>query len=340
MAKTAYPKYVEHGGELSYPAPVVCEGTNLYGFILEGDPDKLTALCHRTFHDPSSGKVDYIPLSRFIMLTIGTIKKISSASMNLGWSQETQATFWIPTVFGHQEGPVFFVDRIAMFPAYIVVDAYYSLASGREVYGFFKGFGRFDVPDSDDTVSPENLKVDGYGLQEFNPKNEAKMWPLLEVSRCGEGTSAASTPWTSMEDAFNEIRSAMRGSRKEILLPGLKLVPSLINDLLHKEVPIVFLKQFRAADRPGAAAYQAILETPAVVQRFTGLRLIDEYEFKLNQLASYPITNDLGIASQKAILSFKLDMDFTLQEGPTIWQATETQLTGLLGFLARLLGQG
>ena len=340
MTKSVYPKYVEHGGELSYPAPVVCQGANLYGFILEGDPDKLTAFCRRMFHDPSGGQVDYLPLSRFVMLTMGTINKISSASMNLGWSQETQAIFWIPTAIGHKVGPVFFADRIAMLPAYVMVDAFYSLISGREVFGFFKSYGWFEMPDSDEVTNPDQLKLDVYGLKEFNPDNEAKRWPLLEVNRCSDSTGATGTPWTSMEEALKEIKSAMQSSGKEIFLPGLTLVPSLINDLLHKEVPVVFLKQFRAADRPDAAAYQAILESPAVVQRFTGFRLIDEYEFTLvNQLASYPLADDLGITSQKAVLSFKLDMDFTFQGGPTIWQVAESHRTGLVGFLIRLFGQ-
>jgi hypothetical protein len=340
MTKSVYPKYVEHGGELSYPGPVVCEGANLYGFFLEGDPDKLTALCRRLFHDPSGGKVDYLPLSRFIMLTMGTIQKISSASMDLGWSTETQAVFWVPTAFGHQDGSVFFAERIAMLPAYVVVDAFYSLASGREVYGFFKSFGWFDLP-AQEVVNPDRLKLDVYGLKEFNPANEAKRWPWLEVSRCEntDGGSKASSSWTSLEEAFTEILSVMKIGGREIILPGLKLVPNLIDDLLHKEVPLVFLKQFRAADHADGAAYQAILEAPTVVQRFNGFRLMDEYEFTiLNNLASYPLTNDLGITSQKAILSFKLDMDFIIPGGPTIWQSTEAQSTGLIGFLRQLFG--
>jgi len=50
------------------------------------------------------------------------------------------------------------------------------------------------------------------------------------------------------------------------------------------------------------------------------------------------MTNRMTISSQKAILSFKLDMDFTFQGSPTIWQSTEPQQTGLLGFLRRLFG--
>lgn len=337
MAQSVNPKYVVHGGELSYPAPVVCEGTNLYGFILEGDADKIMNFCRKAFRDPSGGQVDYIPLSRFVMLTLGKIKKIYSASMNVGWSPETQVIFWVPTAIGHRVESVLFVDRIAMLPAYVVVHDLYSLVSGREVYGFFKSYGWIDVPNSDQVINPDQLKLDVYGLKEFNPNNEATRWPLLEVNRCGKGTGGAGTAWTSMEDAFKEIKSTMLGSGKEILLPGLTLIPDLINDLLHKEVPVVFLKQFRDSSTEGGAAYQAILEAPAVVQRLAGFRLIDEYEFTLvNNLDSYPLANDLGIASQKALMSFKLDMDFTFQGGRLIWQPGQSQRGCLPALLARL----
>jgi len=298
----------------------------------------LSAFCHGVFRDPSDGQVDYIPLTHYVMLTLGRINKIYSSSMNVGWSPETQAIFWVPVVVGRQVGPVFIAERVAMLPAYVVVHDMYSLVSGREVYGFFKSYGWIDVPDSDKVVSPEQLKLDVYGLKDFNPDNEATRWPLLEVNRIGNANSATGSQWKSLEEAFKELKATMKGLGKEIILPGLSLGPDLIKDLLHKEVPVAFLKQFRDVGTDGGAAYQAILEAPAIVQRLTGFRLIDEYQFSLvNHLDSYPLDNDLGLFSQKALMSFKLDMDFTFEAGRVFWQAG--QLTGLLGFLARLFGR-
>src|SRR5205814_1658396 len=97
---------------------------------------------------------------------------------------------------------------------------------------------------------------------------------------------------------------------------------NLIDDLFHKEVPLVFLKQFRDAGSDGRAVYQAILETPSIVTRFKGIRLMDEYQFTIvNQLDSYPLTTDLGLVDQKPLVSFKLEMDFVLQEGREVWNA-------------------
>ena len=117
-------------------------------------------------------------------------------------------------------------------------------------------------------------------------------------------------------------------------MPSLELGLNLIDDLLHKDVPLVFLKQFRTAAADGSVAYQAILEVPTTVQRFRGIQLIDDYQFTLlNDIDSYPLASDLGITSQKAVVSFKLEMDFTIGAGTEIWNAAQSQRSGCLGFL-------
>ena len=351
MSDTAFPEYVQHNGELSYPAPVVCEGVNLYGFILEGRHDNLEALCRRVFRDPSGGSVTYYPLTPYVMLTIGRIRKIYSSSLDVGWSPETQVIIWIPCAAVRQNGSILVAERLAFFPAYTIVGEIYSLVSGREVYGFFKSYGWVDVPESDDVINPPRLGLDVYGLKSFSPDSEAGRWPLLEVQRIGPGAAAetrhphaGASAWNTLEEALHELKSVIAGTGKEIVIPGLELPANLIYDLIHKEVPLVFLKQFRNAGSDGGAAYQAIIEAPAVVQRFTGLRLMDEYQFNiLNRLDSYPMADDLGLTSQKALLSFKLDMDFTVMQGKEVWNAAprhgdagSAQRRGCLGFLAGL----
>jgi hypothetical protein len=107
----------------------------------------------------------------------------------------------------------------------------------------------------------------------------------------------------------------------------------LIDDLLHKEVPLAFLKQFRNAAGDGGVAYQAILEIPTTVQRFRGIQLIDDYQFTLlNDLASYPLAADWS-REPKALLSFKLEMDFTIGAAVEIWNGALARRRGRLRFL-------
>jgi hypothetical protein len=86
-------------------------------------------------------------------------------------------------------------------------------------------------------------------------------------------------------------------------------------------MPLVFMKQFRDVTADQNAAYQAIIEAPSPL---TGLHaeLMGDYDFVLaDALASYPLTQDLGLKSQKALLCVKVKMDFQISPGKVIWEA-------------------
>ena len=328
------PQYVNHGADLSYPTPLMCEGTTLYGFILEGQLPNLLNLCQRAFYEPSGGQVYYYPLSRFFMLTVGYIQKIYSMSFNCGWTPEAQAIVWIPTAVVKPSGSKLIAERLAWFPAYTIVSNPYSLVSGREVIGFFKGFGWIDVPEGGDVINPARLSADVFGIKDFAPQSSAQRYPLFELTRLSGADGQAGNQWPTLEAAFNDLKAQLVNAGPDPVVPSLELGLNLIDDLLHKEVPLAFLKQFRNAAGDGGVSYQAILELPATVQHFRGIQLIDAYQFTLlNNLASYPLATDLGVASQKALLSFKLEMDFTIGDGAEIWNAAPVQRPGCLGFL-------
>jgi hypothetical protein len=177
------PQYVNHGADLSYPTPLMCAGTTLYGFILEGQSQNLLALCRRVFYEPSGGQVYYYPLSRFFMLTVGYIQQIYSTSFNCGWTPEAQAIVWIPTAAVKPSGSKLIAERLAWFPAYTIVSNPYSLVSGREVIGFFKGFGWIDVPEDGAAINPARLGADVFGIKDFAPQSSAQRYPLFELTR-------------------------------------------------------------------------------------------------------------------------------------------------------------
>lgn len=327
-------QYVSHGGDLAYPGPVVCEGANLYGFILEGLPQNLQALCRKVFTDPSGGQADYFPISRYFMLTVGYIPKIYSPSFNVGYTSEAQAVVWIPTAAVKPSGSKLIAERFAMFPAYTIVSNPYSLATGREMSGFFKGFGWVDVPDTDTVINPARLGVDVFGVQHYRANSTTARYPLFELTRLGGADGQAGNEWATLESAFNDLRDHLKSHDPNPIVPSLELGLNLIDDLLHRAMPLVFLKQFRTAVNDGGAAYQAVLEEPTIIQRFRGIKLIDDYQFTLlNDIDSYPWAAELGVASQKAVVSFKLEMDFTIGAATEIWTAAQPQRSGCLGFL-------
>ncbi len=327
-------QYVNHGGDLSYPGPVVCEGANLYGFVLEGQPQNLQALCRKVFTDPSGGRAYYYPISRYFMLTVGYIPKIYSPTFKVGYTPEAQAVVWVPTAAVKPSGSKLIAERFAMFPAYTIVSNPYSLVTGREMNGFFKGFGWVDVPETNTVINPARLGVEVFGVKQFGATSTTGRYPLFELARLGGVDGQAGQEWTTLEAAFSDLRAQIKSRDPNPIVPSLELGFNLIDDLLHKAMPLVFLKQFRNAANDGGVIYQAILEEPTVIQRFRGIQLIDDYQFTLlNDIDSYPWAADLGVSNQKALISFKLEMDFTLGAGVEIWNAGSLQRGGCLGIL-------
>src|SRR5215207_9082517 len=148
MASPSLPKYVDYGGLTTVPSPFQSLGTTLYAFVLEGDMGKLSQLCKQAFTDPSHGHAEYVPLSRFVMMTVGNIERIIPAAPydQIGYSSEEQVAFWIFTAAVKRVGKIMIAERPAIFVPYIFVNNAFSFACGREVEGYAKSWGWFDFP--------------------------------------------------------------------------------------------------------------------------------------------------------------------------------------------------
>ncbi len=313
-------KYVEHGGELSYPAPVVCEGGYFYNFLLEGTKENLVALCDRVFNTTSNGEAIYYPLTHVMMVTVGRIPKIYSGTMNVGWSPEKQVIIWLVLAKVRKEGSVLLAEHPVLFPVYTVVPDLYSLVSGREVFGFFKSYGWINLPDDPSVLNPDSLSLDVFGLKTFGPDQEAQRWPLLEFTRI-PGSGSPGQTWTGLKDLIHAVRPHLWGEGGPLILPAPGFPLSLIGDALHHAMPLVFLKQFRDVTAGDQAAYQAIIEAPSPISSLHAERM-EEYDFSISEaLASYPLAQDLGLKNQKALLSIKIKMDFEIGAGKVIWDA-------------------
>lgn len=313
-------KYVEHGGELSYPAPVVCDDGYFYNFFLKGKKDNLRDLCDRVFNNTSDGEAVYYPLTDVMMVTVGRIPKIYSGTLNVGWSPEKQVIIWLVLAKVKKDGKVMLAERPVLFPVYTVVPDVFSLISGREVFGFFKSYGWVDLPDDPGVVNPEKLSLDVFGLKEYGPDQEAKRWPLMEFQRQKESGKKGKT-WSNLKEFFHDIRPHLFGHDGPIILPGLHFPISLFGDLIHHAMPLVFLKQFRDVTADQYAAYQAIIEAPCPITSLHA-ELMDDYNFTLaDHLEGYPLAEDLGLYDQKAILSVKIKMNFQIGAGKVIWEA-------------------
>src|SRR5262249_39640273 len=259
------PAYVEWGGEQVFPQPLQLQEVSFYSFMLDADFRSLRAVCDKYLNGPAGGRVEYHPLVPRVLLAFASIGRASCAEppdSQKGWMSEVDVAFWVPVVAGRRAGPLFFAERVAWFLPYVFVNNAWASATGREIYGFPKEIGAFEIPAS--SGHPARLRADTLVLDRYHPTTQAAVRPIVEVVRTDHqlvGTLAKT--WADLEEAFKDFIHMFFGDAGKIRLPGLGLVLELFRFLTHERVPMVFLKQFRDVADGRRSAYQAIVEAPA-----------------------------------------------------------------------------
>ncbi|WP_414753479.1 hypothetical protein [Anabaena sp. CCY 9910] len=338
--KSPYPKYIERADGQAFNQPYEIKGTKMYAFVVEGSMAKLQEVCDKYLNDPNNGEIEYRPAMNYLILTFNKIDSLSSINppdYDKGTVFEEEAIFWMLTVVGKRVGPLFIAERLAWFMPYLYVNNSPILVSGREVYGFFKQLGTFQIPDLNQ--EPDLLTVDTLVFKDFSPTSKSIDARLLEVKRVSTGEKhEAIKTWDTFEEAVRAIASLLF-ENDEIIFPGLQLPFNLLEYLLAKIVPLVTLKQIRDVENSKKACYQALIESPMQLQTFYGGKLFgfngfgDQFQLKINNFASQPIVQDLGLykgysPGSESInipvkLGFVLNFDFTLKDGKTVWQAPQ-----------------
>ncbi|MEH2445042.1 MAG: hypothetical protein V7K18_04465 [Nostoc sp.] len=338
--KSPYPKYIERADGQAFNQPYEIKGTKMYGFVVEGSMAKLQEVCDKYLNDPNNGEIEYRPATNYLILTFNKIDSLSSIyppDYDKGIVHEEEAIFWMLTVVGKRVGPLFIAERLAWFMPYLYVNNCPILVSGREVYGFFKQLGTFQIPDLNQ--EPDLLTVDTLVFKQFSPTSQSLDARLLEIQRISRGDKhQAIKTWDTFEEAATAIASLLFNNN-EILIPGLQLPFNLLEYLLNRVVPLVTLKQIRDVENSKKACYQALIESPMQLQTFYGGKLFgfngfgDQFQLKINNFASQPIVQDLGLdkgypAGSESVnipvkLGFVLHFDFTLKDGKAVWQAPQ-----------------
>lgn len=313
-SSSSLPPFIERGGEQIHRGPYQQDATDLRAFFIRGDRRRLTALCERSFAAPSGGAIRCRPLSDLIVLSFAQIGRLGSrdpAHRERGWVTEIDVAFWIPVLVDIIQGGAAQRSLAWVIP-YIFVDQSCAMITGREVYGFPKAQGRFEIPAT--PPSDEPYRVFAPVLETFAPTTPLVEHEILELRRRAAPTTAP-TPITLRE----ALELALGDAPLATLGAGLGGLPGL----LRGEVPVLLLRQLRDLADPSRAAFQEILLAPA---RTTALRssapIVGEFELELFDTASYPIARDLGLAPVTPIrAAFHLDFDFTMERGRTLFMA-------------------
>jgi hypothetical protein len=316
-----YPPYVEdRGGDPSWQ-PFACNNTQMYGFFIAADPAAIQNLLDRCLNAPTGGACEYRALSSHVLVTFADSKHLAPTTAPVqGWVPERSASIWVFAAAVTRELGVYVAKRLVTFPAYVFVDIGWSLVTGREVFGFPKQDGPIELPPWKDPA--ERMSATTMVLRVFDEQEAAREEVVLAVDRLGDGSASAEV-WTTLEDAGRFILQRFdEGAR--VILPGLGFLKNLVELALHRDVPGVFLKQFRDVADGTRACYQAITEAPMQV---TGLHeggvLSGSFQVTTVDYASCRIMRDLGLQTTTVPVTaaFYLDFDFIAQPGREVWKA-------------------
>lgn len=311
----ARPVYIDRGGEQVYRQPFAAQGVRSYGFIIAADADALQRnLCDRYFNIPSGGKTRFRPATNHVLLAYSSLQALRSTTQpysDYGWYSEQETAFWA-LVVDEASGTLYWA-----FP-YIWVDNSLAMAMGRELYGFPKEIGWFQMPPEPQDIAL--LTTETLVLKEYSPQTQGTRERIVEVRRVDEPSPHPGL-WTELVSGAKEIVAHLENL--DATLKEIRMAFDLGDEMLHGRTPMVFLKQFRDITDGQYACFQSLVEVPTTMQFKAGGRLSGDYEITINSFASHPIHQDLGLQSGvlRPEISFWADVDFLIGDAAEIWKA-------------------
>jgi hypothetical protein len=314
------PEYIYVGGSPLQHTPMHLSASDMYGFFVVGDLAKLQASIDATLNRVAAGRLNFIALSPSVMVTftrVGHAQSSFPADYEKGWGKETDIVTWV--MVGQMVNGR--LEHIFFYPFHIWVDVPMAITIGREIFGYPKNFCQYKMPAPGEDPVRFALAADGW--QPFSPQTELGMHPLLEIT--ATQTAAAHTGLSGFIELLREILKVLRSMPGLLALDAAGLA-DLETLLLQERVDQVFLKQF--PDGSGLkAVYQAVVTAPAVVDAIHSVELLEhDYACNLYPFQQYPLDQTLGfrIGTQPVLVAFHIQLDFTVQAGVELVQATPT----------------
>jgi hypothetical protein len=317
------PAYVSQRGhgEQSCLPPGVIQGGRCSVFMLDIDADAAQAFVDAQLNAPAKGSVKYSVLGGTAMLSFLKAQKLFSGGEAIGWLPDGECAFWLPLV-AWGEG---ILPRLTFWMPYIVIDSCSGMVTGRDVWGFLKETGTVDGPSITQPDAPFVATATIFEKLAFD--TPGKIAPLVSVERGAPGEEARSEAWTSHGEAWQRIVHELTHGAGVLIARALEASIDLAVHIFEPKVPLVNLKQFRDAEDPTRACYQALVEGPCTLKAIHGGGFYwGRSTVKITACESHQIARDLGLAlgpdgTIESRFAFYVDMDFDAEAGKVVWRA-------------------
>lgn len=344
------PRYVERGGDIAFRQPFVAKDCRIHYFIVEADRDYLQAFLDRSFAEPSDGEIELRTIGPYVVVNFITVQRLGSGPPDdvLGVIPEKEASIWVPAL---RRRPGF--DQLVWTVPYMFVDSGPAVTGGREIYGYPKQFADVAIEEDDDGL-PQELSVTTTAIARHAPESVFAPQRVLEVKRRGRRPTRLHATRAQLSrardtvdalrpepDVFMEIvhRSVTDDAPAAPLASGdaitglgrrvdlAEVAIRLWSAVLDGRVTMLLLKQFRAADNPEIACYQAIVEVDHTLSEVTECDILSTgYDVVFGDFDSQHMQLELGVPPaghpRRPGMAFSVDFEFQVEPGRVLWEAT------------------
>ncbi|MDX1998980.1 MAG: acetoacetate decarboxylase family protein, partial [Thermoanaerobaculia bacterium] len=307
------PLYVTLDGNDTPAPPFTARGTRMTVFPVAARRANLQALCDRLLH--LGGPTRYRPIAPLVWFYAQDNQRIDSTVPPAG-IRELDFGFLIPLLAVEPDGAA----RLVTFTPYLWVDTELACRAGRELYGYPKAVGQLGLPP---VGSSGSFTVDGF-LPEAGSWVERRLVETRPVAGL-PAPAESETPAAAVAALVDTCRALGDGET------AWDLVLEAAGELAAGVVPMVFLKQFRDAEAPETACYQALIE--ADVRRLGPFRagglLAQDHELVVADPPGFPLASRLGLTGRREDGSVVvpcrhplwLEFDFVMDNGKEVWRA-------------------
>ncbi len=318
----------------SQPPPYLFKGVVLRTFILKAQYDALAEVCAEFLNSVAiqhDKEFRWTPLmstdgSGLVMLQIVTYEHMSSLhDPDLGYTTQKECIFSIPIV---QENPAGVPVDMAMYAPYCFVDNDWSVIGGREVLGYPKLDGWFDISEDPDDYG---IQVEANVMAQLTKNCRLEKQPVVVIERDNSLVAPAFSGQLQGLWPFGPVDELYKSGICEV--EDDRILDSLSRHAGISQ-PAVALKQFRDPVIAEVACYQALMGFMFNIKKFHGSNTLPLAPISLPEYDSLRIARNLGLGhSPTPVWAHWYKADFTLTDAealsatPTLGAAYENPLT-------------
>lgn len=315
--------FIRYAGNFLVQQPFALRRARTFGFAVDGDRDRLQALCDRCLNLAPDTR--YTVVSSTVLLAFMDMARVSSAlpaEAARGAFTERELNVSILLAAEEKHGPLWLPKRLVWHMPLLWLDSSNAMIAGRDIYGFPKQYGRIAMPRAEGEKAKFSAKSEV--LHRFDPAARAELLPVATVRR----TDAAAVEF---ERPFGLLAGVIGGFVEEVLRltdPLLFLGASLGDLTADRLLNFVFLRQLPSIVDSSRACYQSIAEASSLPRGFHGGGFLrGDFAVTIPYHDSVPWAYELGLTAHRADVTlqphaaFHLDVDFDLSAGREIWTA-------------------